>query len=128
MTDSRSPTFYAPSRSGRTPAAGPPHKDAKGVKHARVIVALTHHPTWRVVVTPDPLPAVGAQQPEVGALYLNPKHSTRMDNVTSPITEMVDNPPVMRLRAFFGWCDRVDRERHGGEPFMKARPKAAVDF
>ena len=59
-------------------------------------MALTHHPTWWVVVTPDPLPPVGAQQPEVGALYLNPKHSTRMDNVTSPITEMVDNPPVMR--------------------------------
>jgi hypothetical protein len=27
---------------------------------------------------------------------------------------MVDNPPVMRLRALFGWCDRVDRERHAG--------------
>ena len=53
--------------------------DATRAGTAGVTVALTHHPTWWVVVTPDPLPAVGAQQPEVGVLYLNPKHSTRVD-------------------------------------------------
>src|SRR6476620_4111474 len=97
-----------PNSCGRTAT----RKAQRALHTLGVTVALTHHPTWWVVVTPDPLPAVGAQQPEVGVLYLNPKHSTRVDNVTGRITEMVDNPPVMRLRALFGRCDRVDKKRH----------------